>query len=112
VKKADTLKQNWEFRRLYQSGRSAVSPALVVYCRKNRTGGSRLGLTVSVKLGKAVVRNRIKRRLREVYRLGRVKPGYDLILVGRSQAKDMPFPRLMDCFRRCCVRLNVWEGEA
>jgi ribonuclease P protein component len=51
---------------------SAATPHLVVYCRKNRRGQSRLGLTVSAKLGKAVVRrNRVRRRFREIYRLKR-----------------------------------------
>ena len=111
MKKAVTLKENWEFRRLYQHGKSAVTPAMVVYCRKNKAGGSRLGITVSTKLGKAVVRNRIKRRLREVYRLSPLKPGYDVVLVGRSRAKDLPFSRLMESFQKSCRKLNIWEEE-
>lgn len=53
-----SLKLNHVFRRLYGRGKSAVNPCLAVYCRKNNLGYSRLGLTVGVKLGKAVVRNR------------------------------------------------------
>lgn len=113
MKRAVTIKENWEFRRLYQHGRSAVTPSMVVYCRRNRAGDSRLGITVSTKLGKAVVRNRIKRRLREVYRLSlpRLKPGYDLVLVGRSRALALPFPRLLETFRKSCKKLGIWEEE-
>ena len=68
MKRAVTLKENYEFRRLYQKGASAVGGGMVLYCRKNRLGHNRLGVTVSVKLGHAVVRNRARRRLREVYR--------------------------------------------
>ena len=68
---AVTVKENYEFRRIYRKGRSVVSPCLVVYCQKNRRGQSRLGVTVSTKLGHAVVRNRVRRRLREIYRLNR-----------------------------------------
>ena len=68
MKRAVTLKEKYEFRRLYQKGASAVGGGMVLYCRKNRLGHNRLGVTVSVKLGHAVVRNRARRRLREVYR--------------------------------------------
>lgn len=113
MKKAETLKENWEFRRLYQRGESAVAPAMVVYCKRNREGRNRLGITVSTKLGCAVVRNRIKRRLREVYRLSapRLRQGYDFVIVGRSRALDLPFDRLLDSFHRLCRKLEVWEEK-
>ena len=87
MKAAVTLKENYEFRRTYQKGVSAVSPVMVLYCRKNRLGRNRLGLVSSTKLGHAVVRNRCLRRLREVYRLEKpqLKTGYDIILVARSR---------------------------
>ena len=64
MKRAVTLKENYEFRRLYQKGASAVGGGMVIYCRKNRLDHNRLGITASVKLGHAVVRNRARRRLR------------------------------------------------
>ena len=84
MKRAVTLKENYQFRRLYQKGASAVGGGMVLYCRKNNLGHNRLGVTVSVKIGHAVVRNRARRRLREVYRLnaGRLRQGYDVVLVG------------------------------
>ena len=65
----NTLKENRDFRRLYGRGRSASSDCLVVYAMHNKFGAGRLGITVSVKLGCAVQRNRIKRLIREAYRL-------------------------------------------
>ena len=70
MKKTETIKENRTFRQIYRRGRSAVTPFLVLYCRPNRLGRNRLGITVSTKLGGAVVRNRARRRLREVYRPG------------------------------------------
>ena len=71
-----TIKQNYEFRRLYSKGKSCANAYLVVYCRKNRTGGNRLGLTVGKKVGKAVVRNKVRRRIRVLDRLvGNLMPG-------------------------------------
>lgn len=93
---AVTVKENYVFRQLYRKGSSSVQPCFVVYCRKNKEGLSRLGVTVSTKLGKAVVRNRIRRRLREIYRLNKpkMKSGYDVILVGRSRALTAPFSKM------------------
>lgn len=53
MKRTMTVKENYEFRRIYAKGRSGVSPYLVVYVRPNRRGRNRLGVTVSTKLGHA-----------------------------------------------------------
>ena len=83
-----SLKQNHEFRRLYNKGKSAVSPCLALYCRKTGRETSRLGITVGAKLGHAVERNRVRRRIREVYRLHEheLTPGYDIVIVARARA--------------------------
>ena len=109
MKRADTLKENYEFRRLYQKGASAVGGGMVIYCRKNRLGRNRLGVTVSVKLGHAVVRNRARRRLREVYRLNRekLKCGYDIILVARGRTLTASWTDLNDTFLRLCRKLDL-----
>ena len=114
MKKAVTLKENHEFRRLYQKGKSAVGGGMVVYCRKNRLGHNRLGLTASVKLGQAVVRNRARRRLREVYRLNAAAlcQGYDIILVARSRTATASWKELNSTFLRLCKKLELLEQEA
>ena len=111
MKAAVTLKQNHEFRRLYQKGASAVGGGMVLYCRKNRLGHNRLGLTASVKLGGAVVRNRARRRLREVYRLNtpRLRQGWDIILVARGRTLTAPWRELNDTFLRLCRKLDLLE---
>lgn len=90
-----SLKLNHVFQRLYRS-RGQADSCLVLYARKNRTGGNRVGITVSKKLGHAVVRNRTRRRLREVYRLHEEQflPGYDIVVVARSRAVEVPFDKL------------------
>ena len=114
MKRAVTLKENHEFRRLYHKGASAVSGSMVIYCRKNKLGHNRLGITVSVKLGPAVVRNRARRRLREVYRLnsGQLRQGYDFVLVGRGRTVTGSWKELNDSFLRLCRKLNVLEENA
>ena len=113
MKRAVTLKENHEFRRLYQKGASAVGGGMVVYCRENRLDHNRLGITASVKLGHAVVRNRARRRLREVYRLNldRLRPGYDIILVARSRTLTASWKELNDTFLRLCRKLELLEEE-
>ena len=134
MKRAVTLKENYEFRRLYQKGASAVGGGMVLYCRKNRLGHNRLGVTVSVKLGhavvrnrarrrgltvgtkvgKAVLRNRPRRRLREVYRLnsGRLRQGYDMILVARGRTLTASWKELNDTFLRLCRKLELLEDRS
>ena len=109
MKRAVTLKENYEFRRLYQKGASAVGGGMVLYCRKNRLGHNRLGVTVSVKLGHAVVRNRARRRLREVYRLAQpgLRQGYDVVLVARTRCLSVPWPKLTAAFDRACRELGL-----
>ena len=111
MKKTVTIKENHVFRRMYSKAPSAVTPLLVVYCRKNRLGHNRLGLTASVKLGHAVVRNRCRRRLREVYRLhqGQLRQGYDVILVARGRTATASWQELCDTFGRLCRKLELWE---
>ena len=113
MKKTVTIKKNHEFRRMYSKGRSAVTPFLVVYCRRSRLCHNRLGVTVSTKLGCAVVRNSARRRLRELYRLAqpRMKQGYDLVLVARSRAADAPYQKLSAAFDRALSQLGLLAEE-
>lgn len=109
-----TVKENGDFHRIYRRGRSAVSGGVVVYCLKNRKGMSRLGVTVSTKLGHAVVRNRVRRRLRELYRLHKAEllPGYDLIVVARVRAVDMPYAKLEKQYLHCLSQLELLREDA
>ena len=104
-----TLKKNSDFRRLYAKGKSAVTPYLVLYARPNRLAENRLGYTVSAKLGHAVVRNRVRRRLREIYRLNapRLKCGYDIVIVARARAVGAPYLKLDAAFLRACESLGL-----
>jgi len=111
-----SLKNNYEFRRLYSKGQSAASPALVVYARKTKRGINRVGYTVSVKLGHAVVRNKVRRRLREIYRLheSELLSGYDLVVVARSRAVEASYQQLEKDFLKLLkkLELNRTEGQA
>lgn len=109
VKHTVSLKENWIFRRLYAKGKSAVAPTMVLYCRKNGRGESRLGLTTGTKLGHAVVRNRVRRRLREIYRLQehQLLPGYDIVVVARVRAVHSKYADLERDFLRLAKKLQL-----
>ena len=99
MKFSTSLKYNHIFQRLYRTGGQANS-LLVLYARKNRLGQNRVGITVSKKLGKAHIRNRIRRRVREVYRLNEdsFRPGWDIVVVVRGKAIDASFAQLTESY--------------
>src|SRR5579863_2218543 len=89
------LRRN-EFRRVYQEGRRRSAPLCTVFFRSNGLSGSRLGITVPTAVGNAVLRNRVKRRVREVFRLnGRsIAPGWDIVVNPRRELARTPFAML------------------
>ena len=93
MKITTSLKKNHEFKRLYSKGKSAASQYVAIYCRRNGKKDNRLGVTVSTKLGGAVVRNRIRRRLKEIYRTNEDKltVGYDIVIVARMKSRSSGF---------------------
>ena len=108
-----TVKENYLFRRIYRKGASAVEPCMVVYCQKNRNGQTRLGVTVSTKLGKAVIRNRCRRQMRELWRLhkGEITPGYDVIIVVRHRAVRTPYRVMEQQYLEALKTLHLLEEE-
>ena len=107
MKFSSALKLNHIFQRLYHT-KGVADGYLVLYARKNRTGANRVGITVSKKLGKAHVRNRTRRRIREVYRLNEEKfqPGWDIVVVARTRSVDAEFSRLT----KSCLTLAQKAG--
>lgn len=95
--KTQSLNENHRFRALYGRGKSKPGRFMVIYSMRNRAGEvNRLGLTVSKKLGKAVTRNHVRRRLREAYRLNEqdIASGFDIVIVARHGSESAPFEAL------------------
>lgn len=112
MKFSSSLKLNHIFRRLYHTTGQADG-FLVLYARKNRTESNRVGITVGKKLGKAHIRNRIRRRIREVYRLNEDKfqSGWDIVVVARSRALDVSFDRLTESYLSLARKAGILRGE-
>ena len=111
MKFSSSLKLNHIFRRLYGTTAYANS-CLVLYARKNHSFANRVGVTVSKKLGCAVVRNRTRRRLREVYRLHeqRFAPGWDIVVVARSRSVHASFSKLTQAYLSLAEKAGILEA--
>lgn len=109
MKHTVSLKQNHEFRRLYNKGKSAVSPYFVIYCRKTGRPMNRLGITTGVKLGNAVKRNRARRRIRALYRTQEQEllNGYDIVIVARTRIIYGRYNELERNFRQQMKKLGL-----
>jgi ribonuclease P protein component len=104
-----SLKENHLFRRLYAKGKTAAAPTLALYVRGNGRKGNRLGLTVGTKVGKAVRRNKVRRRIREAYRIheSAILPGFDLVVVARTRAAFASYAQIERDLLRLLDKLGV-----
>ena len=108
MKFSSALKLNHIFRRLY-STQGYANGMLVLYARRNRSDRNRIGITSGKKLGHAVVRNRVRRRLREVYRLNEAafQPGWDIVVVARSKAVKADFTALTAAYLSLAKKAGI-----
>ena len=113
MKMTTPLKENHLFRRAYNKGKTAADSRLALYVRRNGQKANRLGLTVSTKVGRAVTRNRVRRRLREIYRLneGGMAPGCDVVIVARTRAASSDYHQLEKSFLRLADKLGLLKKD-
>ena len=112
MKFSSSLKKNHIFRRLYAS-KGVANSYFVLYARPNRTHHNYVGITVSKKLGHAVVRNRTRRRIREIYRLHEAEftSGWDIVAVARTRAVDADFQKLTSAFLSLAQKAGLLYKE-
>ncbi len=113
MKNTLTLKRSSEFMRVFKRGRFFAGKYLVLYVVKNNLNLNRLGISVGKKVGKSVRRNRVRRLIRENYRLyeGLIKKGIDLVFVARVSPEMPDFYDLKKEMGFLLDKLNVFEGE-
>ncbi len=112
--KPDRLKKNREFRRVYRYGKTVVTRNIVLYYCPNGLGVNRVGFSISKKVGKSVVRNRIKRIYREAIRQveEQLKKGYDFVLIARKPAVNVSFHEACkELYRVCRKKLLLAKGQ-
>ena len=110
----ERLKQRADFLAA-ATGAKAPATAFVLQALKRRDGGPvRVGFTVSKKVGSAVERNRVRRRLREIVRRAApvgMRPGHDYVVIGRRAALGQPFDRIIEEFDRALRRVHTARPE-
>ena len=109
MQKTVSLTNNKEFKRIYNRGKSLVNSLLVLYYMENELSLNRLGITVSKKLGKAVVRNRVRRIIKESYRLKElyIREGYDIIFVARVQSRGASYKQISSAMDQLLKRAEL-----
>lgn len=108
-----TLRRNYEFARVYQKGQHVAGRLVVLHYLRRRRPGVRLGVTASRQVSGSVRRNRIKRLLRESYRLNEahIRPGFDLILVGRASTEKPGLALVEQDMVRLLRRAGLWIDQ-
>ena len=106
----DMIKKDKKFKYIYTNGRSFANKKLVMYYIKNNEEKLQIGISISKKVGKAVVRNRLRRLIKENIRLSEnIKNGYSIIFLARVGADDLNFDTMkssMNHISRKCALLE------
>lgn len=104
-----TLKENRNFHRVYNKGKSYVAPIIVTYVLKQRYGTSRVGITTGKKIGKAVQRNRARRIIMSAYRelYPRINGSYDIVFVARGRTPYVKSTDVLRCMEKQLKRAGV-----
>lgn len=113
MKRCHRLVRASDFARVRQRGRSWAHPLLVLTVGRNESGATRFGFVVGRRIGRAVVRNRVKRRLREAVRrhLDEVPAGWDLVLVARPPIAEAQFHEIEGAVAQMLRRARPWMSE-
>lgn len=108
------LRKNKEFQKVYRYGHSYADRYLVLYVFSSPAEGPKVGFAAGKKLGNAVTRNRVKRLLREAYRLNQdmLKSRHCLLLVGRKAATDVKYSVIEKSFRSLARKARILRHEA
>lgn len=90
MKNSESLKKNRQFQFVYKNGKSYANKYLVMYVKENGLGMNRIGISVSKKVGNSVIRHRVKRLVKESYRLHEnvFNSGLDIVIVARAKASE------------------------
>ncbi len=106
------LNEPEQYAAVYDKGASWVNRIVVIKTLPNGLSLSRYGLSVSSRVGGAVVRNRIKRRLREILRQIKFIPGWDIVLIARPAAVEADYSIMKKSVSRLLIKAKLITAEA
>jgi ribonuclease P protein component len=101
--------KNPDFKRVYSSGRSRADRSIVMYVLENGLDRNRIGITVSKKVGNSVVRSRVKRIIKEAYRLRQTSfvPGWDIVVIARGSSVDKKSTDMEKSLMKLAANLKI-----
>lgn len=105
------LTKTKQYEAVYHSGKYRTGKELVIRILPNELEISRYGITVSRHVGKAVVRNKIKRRLREILRKIKLLPGFDIVIIARASAAEATYSEMKKTTEDLLLRAGLLMGE-
>ncbi|TGB01278.1 ribonuclease P protein component [Halobacillus salinus] len=114
MKKAYRIKKNEEFQKIFKHGESFANRQLVVYfMKKSDQTHFRIGLSVSKKIGNAVMRNQVKRYLRQAFLEMEedIRPGYDLVIIARKPTNQMNFHEIKRSLTHVLKRSRLFQKK-
>jgi ribonuclease P protein component len=111
MRREESLTKKAQFTLVYNEGRSWAGGLLVMKAAPNGLMVSRYGFSVGRQVGKAVVRNLVKRRLREILRITRLKPGWDIVFIARPQTATASYAELRKSVEGLLSRAHLMENE-
>ena len=112
MNKEQRLRSSRDFAVVRRDGRSRADRLLVLVSRPNNLDVTRLGFIVSKRVGNAVVRNRVRRRLKEAARLSQIEYGWDLVFIARQGASSADYKELSGSVKKLLTRANVLDGSS
>lgn len=113
LKRENRLKKRYQFNYVYKAGEHFSGEFMVLYTASSKTKNIKVGLAVTKKVGHAVVRNKIRRRLREIIKkqLPNLKQNYNIIVVARDNISKASFVELENEFIKLTKKANLVKDE-
>ena len=112
--KSSIIRNKFEFNRVYSKGRSYVNQMMIIHVVNSDNVKGKVGFAVGKKIGNAVVRNRIKRLMREAYRIGQysINQNISMILIARKPLADAKSYLVQKAFMNLCKKAKILKGSS
>lgn len=114
MKHFNSIKKNKDFKEVYQRGKTYANKLLVMYVLKTDRQDTRIGISVSKKVGNSIVRHHITRLIRESFRLhvGMIETGLDIVVVARTATKEENYKKIESAYMHLCGLHNILKKES